>query len=670
MEFECPNEAEAWVTGIGTFAGSKLVIPSEYNGRIVVCINPSAFENCTQLVEVVIPDTIDMIEPYVFRNCSNLEKITLPKYLDYIDKGVFEGCSKLVSVTLPDDVWWIDEDAFKNCTSLREINTPESLEDIGDYAFSGCSSLKSFSLPSEMYSLSKGVFKNCSSLESIVIPDDVVQIEEEAFYGCTSLKSVNIPVGINSIKNSAFAGCKALESVVFDSQKTISFGNRIFEDCSNLKHVKLSENIKTIPDYAFKDCVSLSEIVFPDAVRIIGVGAFYGCSGLKNVTFPAELREIRDSAFENCDIRGEITFPGHLGRVESSAFKNNKGITALHIPELYLMVTGAPFEGCTGLKKSYCYPQNTEDLRDLFEGLDVEMYVYGAIDRTYDDVDYDFSMLWGYGYCKYYDETLGTGNDYRTLYKRIYTAYLNYNNVVVTADLKTEEFESEINSFVVGDHPELLYAKRYSADLSGRLSLGFNKVDQCKELYPQCEASLNEIKRRIINKYGSIANATKIQRVKIIHDYLVLKKEYGSSEWDQTMAGVLADDYTPVCMSYSLAFKWCCNQLGIQCEVVLGQEAQGLHAWNLINYSDTVAYCGPNTVINADDWYEIDVTWDDPLGCGESFIWYRYFNLDSATMYRLSPREWEDRYYPTYPITDCRGTRYSYDNCVNAGLFN
>lgn len=77
-----------------------------------------------------------------FENCTALETIELPDSCKIIYNDTFAGCSKLSSVKIPDACIRIESSAFYKCESLQEIVLPESLRDIFDYAFYFCKNLK------------------------------------------------------------------------------------------------------------------------------------------------------------------------------------------------------------------------------------------------------------------------------------------------------------------------------------------------------------------------------------------------------------------------------------------------------------------------------------------------------------------------------------------------
>lgn len=141
--------------GMTAFAGSqikKLKLPES-----ITRIDPLAFAYCRSLTEIEIPKNVTMIGPGAFLGCSSLTTFTvnpenqsfvfengilynknktevifglektggeiiLPDTVTVINPYAFMDCSNLVSVTIPDSVTNIQEEAFKGCTSLREVS--------------------------------------------------------------------------------------------------------------------------------------------------------------------------------------------------------------------------------------------------------------------------------------------------------------------------------------------------------------------------------------------------------------------------------------------------------------------------------------------------------------------------------------------------------------------
>ena len=249
------------VTGIGSYAFddcsglTSVTIPNS-----VTSIGSSAFSGCTGLTSVNIPDGVNKIDYYTFFHCSSLTTITIPNSVTSIVECAFIGCSGLTSVTIPNNVTSIGYGAFAFCSSLTSINIPNSVTNIGDGAFSDCSSLTSITIPNSVTSIGNDVFSDCSSLTSVTIPNSLTRISSFAFSGCSSLTSVTIPNSVTSIGSYAFCGCSGLTSVTIGSSvQMIGYeGDRYrgytFANCQELTDVYCyAENVPSTRNDAFED---------------------------------------------------------------------------------------------------------------------------------------------------------------------------------------------------------------------------------------------------------------------------------------------------------------------------------------------------------------------------------------------------------------------------------
>lgn len=120
-------------------------------------------------VEFVNTNNIISIGGNAFQNCTSLTTISLPDSLTSIGGSAFYGCGALTTISLPDSLTRIGDRVFQDCTSLTTINLPNSLASIGGGVFQSCSSLTSISLPDSLTSIGSGVFYSCLSLENVTI---------------------------------------------------------------------------------------------------------------------------------------------------------------------------------------------------------------------------------------------------------------------------------------------------------------------------------------------------------------------------------------------------------------------------------------------------------------------------------------------------------------------
>jgi hypothetical protein len=86
------------VTGIGDCADTDIIIPSTYEGKPVTAIGSSAFERCTGLTSIVIPDSVTSIGNGAFYFCYGLTSIAIPDSVTSIGDAAFYMCDGLIDV--------------------------------------------------------------------------------------------------------------------------------------------------------------------------------------------------------------------------------------------------------------------------------------------------------------------------------------------------------------------------------------------------------------------------------------------------------------------------------------------------------------------------------------------------------------------------------------------
>ncbi len=168
------------------YGGGKGIITFEGD---INTIGNQAFQGCSNLTSIRIPESVASVGIKAFYQCSRLTNIELPKSLQSIGEAAFEQCSSLASIEMPNSVTSIENYTFNGCQILASITLPESVTSIGDYAFYNCSSLANVILPNSLKSIGCEAFFHCSNLQSITLPESLESIGEQAFYG-TGLKSI------------------------------------------------------------------------------------------------------------------------------------------------------------------------------------------------------------------------------------------------------------------------------------------------------------------------------------------------------------------------------------------------------------------------------------------------------------------------------------------------
>lgn len=108
------------------FNATDISLPAMIDGVAVTHIADKAFQDCTSLISVTIPDSVTTIGFCAFEHCTSLTTIVIPDSVTTIGFAAFDRCNSLTSVTIPDSVTSIGADAFEWTPWLKAKTGRES----------------------------------------------------------------------------------------------------------------------------------------------------------------------------------------------------------------------------------------------------------------------------------------------------------------------------------------------------------------------------------------------------------------------------------------------------------------------------------------------------------------------------------------------------------------
>lgn len=205
----------------------------------ITSIGASAFENCKNLTEVVLPKSLQRIEKRAFAMCG-IKKIEIGIYLGALAGDAFIGC-KLDDIKIASGNPYLSTDQYGVI-----FNKDKTLLILYSNGFR----MNNYAVPASVKMIGENAFEGNQYLSSLTLSEGLIEIGNNAFKGCENLRKVRFPKGFYRIGVRSFSGCKALNDVEFNEECTI------------------------IGEYAFEGCRSLKEITFLKGIEIIGSGAF------------------------------------------------------------------------------------------------------------------------------------------------------------------------------------------------------------------------------------------------------------------------------------------------------------------------------------------------------------------------------------------------------------
>ena len=119
------------------------------------------------------------------------------------------------------------------------------------------------------------------------------------------------------------------------------------------------------------------------------------------------------------------------------------------------------------------------------------------------------------------------------------------------------------------------------------------------ESYEQTQAVDEKVKK--ILKELNLDNKTEYRKVKAIHDYIVENVTYDLSTERNTAYTALIEQIS-ACQGYATLMYKMLTEAGIKCRIIGGSTDGTPHAWNIVKVDGA--------------WYNVDCTWDDPVGGG------------------------------------------------------
>lgn len=219
-------------------------------------------------------------------------------------------------------IFVVDDTENKKKYTPASVELPASLKKIGNFAFAldGISTyesnMTSITFPEGLEEIGATAFQN-SKLTSVSIPDSVTTMGAGTFTGSRDIQAIKLSANVKEIPDNAFGhstdSLTECGTVVIPEGVT-KIGKRAFNG-RHIKEVIWPSTLETIGDYAFNEH-QMSEIILPENVKTIGSYAFrISQEGLAHTLTTIKLNEglktIGNSAFAGSSVT-ELELPSTL----------------------------------------------------------------------------------------------------------------------------------------------------------------------------------------------------------------------------------------------------------------------------------------------------------------------------------------------------------------------
>lgn len=295
-------------------------------------IPDNLFLDCTSIIDVQIPETVTEIGQKAFKDASSVENVTFAvntetgkvKGVEKIGISAFDGCSSLQELVLPETVTEVLQGAFANEGALvkADMSRAASLKKWDKESFKGDTALAEVVLPTAggITAIPDGAFAGCTSLtgENLKIPKNIVTITANAFKE-SGLKKLYIPNQVTTIGTSAFEACKNLEDVHISNNISV-ISQSTFKNCEKLEKIEIPVKVDQIGTNAFYGSGLKDVYIFGDPE--IGGGITNTYAGMKNQlsVFEKEVVDETASAVSQHIFNADFTIHGAENTKLKTAF--------------------------------------------------------------------------------------------------------------------------------------------------------------------------------------------------------------------------------------------------------------------------------------------------------------------------------------------------------------
>lgn len=297
---------------------SKSIVLDNVDGEKVYALTTKVFADSD--IKSFSSNSIEIVYPSAFENCSSLINCNIPKATSIGDKA-FKDCNSLTSFDLNDDLTKLGKSTFES-SGITSLSIPSGITVIPDMLCNNCESLQNVTFNGKVTTIGQMAFNSCYELTLVKGTGYIKNVEHSAFCDNENMTFDVIP-NLENIGASAFAKCESVEFGKIGSSFK-SLGENAFDSCKGITEVVITKNIEVVPASCF-DGIDLTKLTLENGVKRINMSAFRGFD-ITELIIPASVEYIGDYALYSTTLRN-LTIESRNVEIADMAFYKSRRTT-------------------------------------------------------------------------------------------------------------------------------------------------------------------------------------------------------------------------------------------------------------------------------------------------------------------------------------------------------
>ena len=284
---------------------------------------------------VVVPSQIDglnveKISDNTFKDNKNITAVTVSSGVKDIGASAFENCTSLATISLPDTIIHIGEKAIYNTAYYNDKSNWRLKKDPSQIGNGDSIEWEDIDAPVLQYLYLDKILIEVELVGVYRVREGTLVIADSAFKDNDRARQIWLPTSIVAIGAKTFEGCESLHTIK-DLNKAQYIGDYAFLNCESLEHFELAENAD------FNATIFYNTGYYNNSENWYGNVLYYNDKVI-GVKENCDVVEIKDGATEIIDgvlFEKIVIIPQSVTRIADVIFADKTSATILGYSDSY-----------------------------------------------------------------------------------------------------------------------------------------------------------------------------------------------------------------------------------------------------------------------------------------------------------------------------------------------